>query len=274
MTIVATNVTASDGLPNGVNVSWTQPNNTKAAQVCRSTIKGQAGTVLATVKKGPYTDNTAAPGVAYYYGIKLQGPNGPYGPLSVQDTGSAAVVTTPVSITTTSVPNGQVGVAYATQLAAIGGTPPYAWNVSVGSLPPGLALNPATGQITGTPSASGSYSFTARVQDANLVAATYTYSMSVAAVQTGNSPPVWQATPPSVNFTQGVAGSVVVPLNVTDPDGDPLTLTLDSPLPAGVTVTGLPAVGVTTNPTNVTFAYDGVGVKASSNVVIGADDLK
>jgi hypothetical protein len=54
-------------------------------------------------------------------------------------------------ISTPSLPNGQVGTTYSATLTATGGTAPYIWSVTVGTLPGGLALNSATGAITGTP---------------------------------------------------------------------------------------------------------------------------
>ena len=53
-------------------------------------------------------------------------------------------------ITTSSLPNGQVGTAYSVSLAASGGTPPYTWSLISGSLPAGLSLS-TTGTISGTP---------------------------------------------------------------------------------------------------------------------------
>jgi hypothetical protein len=47
---------------------------------------------------------------------------------------------------------------------AFGGTPPYTFDVSAGSLPPGLTLS-SSGILTGTPTTEGSYSFTVRVID-------------------------------------------------------------------------------------------------------------
>ncbi|MGH9563671.1 MAG: Ig domain-containing protein, partial [Terracidiphilus sp.] len=50
-------------------------------------------------------------------------------------------------------PNGNIGTAYSATASASGGTPPYAWTLN-GSLPSGLALNPATGVISGTPTSA------------------------------------------------------------------------------------------------------------------------
>ena len=69
-------------------------------------------------------------------------------------------------------PAGQVGVAYSSFLVASGGTPPYTYSISAGSLPPGLVLNPSTGAIVGTPTKAGSYSYTAKVVDATSASAT------------------------------------------------------------------------------------------------------
>ena len=69
-------------------------------------------------------------------------------------------------ITTTSVPGAAVGEAYSQTLSATGGTPPYSWSLVAGSLPGGLNLSSA-GQITGKPTAYGSYSFIVQVIDTN-----------------------------------------------------------------------------------------------------------
>jgi hypothetical protein len=61
--------------------------------------------------------------------------------------------------------NGQVDVAYSSTLVAAGGTPPYTFSISSGSLPSGLTLNASTGAITGTPTTAGKMSFTATVTD-------------------------------------------------------------------------------------------------------------
>ncbi len=72
----------------------------------------------------------------------------------------------PVAITSLSpLPMGTVGTVYSTTLVSSGGTPPLSWSVVSGALPVGLTLNPSTGQISGTPTTSGTSTFTIRVQD-------------------------------------------------------------------------------------------------------------
>lgn len=62
------------------------------------------------------------------------------------------ITTAPLMITTAALPDGQLGVTYATKLAASGGTAPYGWSITSGTLPAGLSLNGSTGAIQGTPS--------------------------------------------------------------------------------------------------------------------------
>jgi len=55
------------------------------------------------------------------------------------------------TITTNSLPEGTESVAYSHTLEVQGGSPPYIWSVTGGTLPIGLQLNPTTGVISGTP---------------------------------------------------------------------------------------------------------------------------
>lgn len=67
-----------------------------------------------------------------------------------------------LKITTASLPDGVVGTSYSQILAAQGGTLPYTWSLSAGALPGGLALDPASGTLSGTPTgaANGTIGFT------------------------------------------------------------------------------------------------------------------
>lgn len=68
-------------------------------------------------------------------------------------------------VTTTSVPDGVEGTAYNVTVVALGGTPPYTWSIVKGKLPNGLALDAASGVISGIPTDKGNYSFTIQVSD-------------------------------------------------------------------------------------------------------------
>src|SRR5208337_1291142 len=49
----------------------------------------------------------------------------------------------PLTILTQSLPNGTVNSPYSASLQATGGTPPYKWSITSGTLPVGLALTSA-----------------------------------------------------------------------------------------------------------------------------------
>jgi len=73
-----------------------------------------------------------------------------------------------VSITTSSLPQGVVGVAYSQTVAATGGVKPYAWSIVSGSLPSGMSLDALTGTISGTSTTAATSNFKIRVTTANL----------------------------------------------------------------------------------------------------------
>jgi hypothetical protein len=66
----------------------------------------------------------------------------------------------------TLLPTAIVGSNYHQVLSVSGGQPPYTFAVSQGELPPGLTLNPQTGNISGTPTRAGSFAFTILVSGA------------------------------------------------------------------------------------------------------------
>ena len=70
-------------------------------------------------------------------------------------------------ILTSDLGNGRVGSGYNHGISVSGGTAPYAFSVTAGTLPSGLTLNPATGALSGTPTVGGTYTFTITVTDAN-----------------------------------------------------------------------------------------------------------
>ncbi len=92
----------------------------------------------------------------------------------------AATVPAGLAIGTSSLPNGQVGAAYSATLTATGGTTPYAWSLTSGTLPAGLTLNATTGAITGTPTAAASATpLTFSVSDSSLPVQTKSVNLAL-----------------------------------------------------------------------------------------------
>ncbi len=104
--------------------------------------------------------------------------------------GSASISVTPastngLSVTTTSLPAATTGNAYSATLGATGGKTPYTWSVSTGALPNGLQLNNSTGAITGTPTQSGTFQFTAQVKDSSSTTANQALVIPVSTQSSG-----------------------------------------------------------------------------------------
>jgi hypothetical protein len=84
---------------------------------------------------------------------------------TVQEELSIRVRPNVFEIVTTSLPDGTAGIAYYTTLKVAGGTPPYCWDVTGGSLPTGMDMGAASGAISGVPTSEGHYTFTVEVTD-------------------------------------------------------------------------------------------------------------
>lgn len=91
-----------------------------------------------------------------------------------------------VAIQTQLLSDAQQNQAYSETLIAAGGATPYAWSITVGSLPTGLTLNADTGVISGTPTTAETQNFTVTVTDADSNTDTQALSITVAAT----APPV------------------------------------------------------------------------------------
>ena len=87
---------------------------------------------------------------------------------------------------------GQVSVPYSSTVSAIGGTNPYSWVLLGGMLPPGLSFA-SNGNITGTPTSTGSFSFTVQATDQASAVVSGSFSILIAPAQlvltSGNSLP-------------------------------------------------------------------------------------
>jgi uncharacterized protein with beta-barrel porin domain len=154
-----------------------------------------------------------------------------YTATNASGTSSPATVTVTVSaptlaITPTTVPNGTVSTAYSQTISATGGTAPYTYAISAGSLPAGLSLNTSTGTLSGTPTASGTFNFTVQATDANSATGARAYSVLI-------------------NVAPPIAGNVnaIVAANSSN---NPITLSLSGGASTSVAVTSAASHGTAT----------------------------
>ena len=180
-------------------------------------------------------------------------------------------------------PAGAVGVAYSQKfpIGVSGGTAPYTWSVTGGSVP-GLVFDPVNVALSGTPTAPGSFTLTVQVRDSagltssrpfsltiapaaltittvrQLPDATFNTPVSVQFVASGGAPPyTWAAnglpTGLAIDANSGIvsgspiaAGNFSFAVTVSDSAlnhySDRFSINVDLPPTPNVTITGLSAV--------------------------------
>ncbi len=169
-------------------------------------------------------------------------------PYTTQARESISVTTTAASLALTgNPPSGTVGAAYSTALIASGGVAPYSFSVLSGALPGGLTLSSPTGVISGTPTASGTFSFMAQVQDASGTQVAASFSITI-----GNGAGVLTLTTATLpNGTVGVPYSATIGVaGGTAPYSCVFTA---GTLPAGLSLTGCVVSGTPTAATTASL---------------------
>jgi len=96
----------------------------------------------------------------------------------------AAPPPAPLTVSTSSLPTGTISTSYSSGLQAAGGTSPYTWSITSGTLPSGLTLA-STGLISGTPTVSGNFSIGVTVKDAGSPVQTNTATLALSIVAAG-----------------------------------------------------------------------------------------
>ena len=176
---------------------------------------------------------------------------------------------TPLAISTTSLPSGQVGAAYSTTLGAAGGTPPFTWATTSGTLPAGLILNASTGAITGTPTASASnLALTFQVKDSGSPAQAKTAILTLTI-----SPALPTLVITTASLPNGQVGSLYSTTLAATGGMKPYTWTTTSgTLPAGLAlnastgaITGTPTATATN--TTLTFQVKDSGTPPQTKTV-------
>ena len=136
----------------------------------------------------------------------------------------------PLSITTTSLPAGNIGAVYGQPVQTVGGFGPLTFSIvpGTGTLPPGFSLNTTTGAISGTATATGSFPFTVRVADTSGQQASQGLSIRI----NPSSPPgIATASLPAGTVNQPYSQSVQATAGI-----GALTWSISGSLPPGLTI--------------------------------------
>lgn len=91
--------------------------------------------------------------------------------------GCPVITLAPVSPLT----DGTTGTFYTQTITPTGGVSPYTFAVTAGALPPGFALNSASGILSGVATSAGAYNFTITAFDANFCPGSLAYSINIIA---------------------------------------------------------------------------------------------
>jgi hypothetical protein len=176
----------------------------------------------------------------------------------------AAAPASPVQLTiaASTLASGTNGVAYSANLQAAGGTPAYTWSITSGSLPAGLALSASSGVISGTPTASGTFTFTAAVRDSSNPVQTKSVSLTITIASTSTQLSITSST--LASGTDGAAYSQTLHASGGTPA---YTWSIKSgSLPAGLTLSASSGVISGTPTTSGTSSFT-VTVSDSSSPV-------
>ena len=200
-------------------------------------------------------------------------------PISIVSTGTN--VSLPLAISSTSLSSGVIGTPYSESLRADGGTSPYTWSITSGSLPAGISLAVGSGALTGTPTTSGTFNFTVAVSDSSTPTQTQSASLSMTvAPATAAAAQLTITTSSLPSGTDGAAYSQSLVASGGTP-GYKWSITSGN-LPAGLTLTGATGVisgkptasGLSTFTVSVTDSSSPVQTKSTSlSIAIASTQL-
>src|SRR5579872_553831 len=186
-----------------VTVSWTpvqQPAGITIASwnLLRGTTNGGPYAQLSSVPGSAtsYTDSAVSSGSDYYYVVQSVDTQGVASGDSTQVEAVIPNSNAPLAVSTTSLPPATVGVSYSVTITASGGVGPYTWS---GTTADGVTLS-ATGLLSGTPPAAGTFNEAVTVKDSTGAKASASLPLTVTTGGGGGGGT--GGDPPSLAFVQ------------------------------------------------------------------------
>ena len=174
---------------------------------------------------------------------------------SAQQTASRSIslVVAPASLTITGsreLPDGALNAPYSASLASVGGAPPYTW--SAAGLPEGLRIDSATGTISGTPAAAGTFGVAITISDSALSHVSDRFTLRI------NLPPT-----PAVRLTG-------LPATAAAAEQYPIAVSIESAFPAAITGQAILTFSPESGPTDRTLQFASGGTIANFSIPAGS----
>lgn len=157
-----------------------------------------------------------------------------------------------------------VGTSWSQTFSTAGGTTPYRYSISAGSLPDGLTLNGTSGVLSGSPTTAGTYNFTVSVTDAYGAAGSAAYSLTVAEALpvAGSTSAAVAANSSSNGITLALSGGAATSVAVTSQPAH------GSASASGTSITYTPAAGYSGSDSFTYTASNSAGTSSAATVTI------
>ncbi|MDX8534107.1 putative Ig domain-containing protein [Mesorhizobium sp. VK25A] len=181
-----------------------------------------------TLSSSGTLSGTPTAGGTFNFTVRATDASGAPGPFNGTQAYTLTVAAPTITLPATTLANGTMGQAYSASLnPATGGTSPYTYAVTTGTLPPGVALS-ASGTISGTPTAAGTFNFSVTATDSSTGTGPYSSAARAYSIQIVDIPPVANPVSATVAYNSGA---------------NPITLNITGGAPTSVAIGLAPANG-------------------------------